>query len=155
MHNSKKYNYKTIRVYKSSFELMDIFCKQYSLTKTELVEAFLNYFDKTKIDPREISDVSTEVKKLKNQLISFIRKQEKDKLDPLVKKQDILIKDAIEFYKNTNLQNQKIENSLTKSTLKLSSNQKLLNDEIINSNKKLVKNQIIIDNKLNKILNAR
>ena len=140
MHNSKNNNYKTIRIYNSSFELMDIFCNQYSLTKTELVEAFLNYFDKTKIDPREISDVSSEVKKLKNQLISFIRKQEKDKLDPLVKKQDILIKESVQFYKNSNVENKNIKNLIIKDV------------------KLIVDNQVILNNKLmkiTKILNAR
>jgi len=137
MHNSKNNNYKTIRIYNSSFEQMNTVCKQYSLTKTELVEVFLNYFDKTKIDPREISDVSTEVKKLKNQLISFIRKQEKDKLDPLVKKQDILINECIKFHKETNSQNKNFKKSLT------------------NNTNSLIKNQSVINEKLNKIINAR
>ena len=140
MHNYKNNNYKTIRIYNSSFEQLDLFCNQYSLTKTELVEAFLNYFNKTKIDPREISDVSSEVKKLKNQLISFIRKQEKDKLDPLVKKQDILIKESVQFYKNSNIKN---ENTKT---------------IIISNYKKIIDNQVILNNKLiklTKILNAR
>ena len=137
MHNSKNNNYKTIRIFNSSFEQMNKVCKQYSLTKTELVEAFLNYFDKTKIDPREISDVSTEVKKLKNQLISFIRKQEKDKLDPLVKKQDILIKESVQFYKNSNIQDKNIK--------------KL----IIQNDKLIVDNQILLSKQISKIINAR
>lgn len=137
MHNSKNNNYKTIRIYNSSFEQMNTVCKQYSLTKTELIEVFLNYFDKTKIDPREISDVSTEVKKLKNQLISFIRKQEKDKLDPLVKKQDILINECMKFHKETNSQNKNLKKSLT------------------NNTNSIIKNQLVINEKLNKIINAR
>ena len=140
MHNYKNNNYKTIRIYNSSFEQLDLFCNQYSLTKTELVEAFLNYFDKTKIDPREISDVSSEVKKLKNQLISFIRKQEKDKLDPLVKKQDILIKESVQFYKNSNVENKNIKNLIIKDVKLIVDNQVILNNKLI---------------KITKILNAR
>ena len=140
MHNYKNNNYKTIRIYNSSFEQLDLFCNQYSLTKTELVEAFLNYFNKTKIDPREISDVSSEVKKLKNQLISFIRKQEKDKLDPLVKKQDILIKESVQFYKNSNVENKNIKNLIIKDVKLIVDNQVILNNKLI---------------KITKILNAR
>lgn len=100
MKKSSKDPYKTIRIYESSFEQLEQICGTYSMTKTEMIEAFLNYFHQTKLDPRITSDVSTEVKKLKNQLISFIRKQEKDKLDPLVKKQDILIQKTLDFYKH-------------------------------------------------------
>ncbi len=83
--------YKTIRIYETSFEKLDEFCDKYSVSKTQLIEKFILFFEKTKIDPRDISDVSAEVKKLKNQLISFIRTQEKERLDPMLKKQDILI----------------------------------------------------------------
>lgn len=86
--------YKTIRIYDSSFKKLDEFCLRYSLTKTQLIETFINYFEKTKIDPRDPTDVTSEVKKLKNQLIAFIRTQEKEKLNPLIQKQDLLI---IEF----------------------------------------------------------
>lgn len=86
-------NYKTIRIYDTSFDKLNEFCDKYSLSKTELVECFIEYFDKTKIDPREPIDITTEVKKLKGQLISFIRTQEKDKLNPLIKKQDLLIEE--------------------------------------------------------------
>ncbi len=88
---SKKSKYKTIRVYETSFDKMNDLCIKYSLNKTELIESLLTFFEKTKIDPRDTTDTSAEVKKMKNQLISFIRTQEKEMLVPLIKKQDLLI----------------------------------------------------------------
>ena len=83
--------YKTIRIYDHTFDALDKLCVKYESSKTELTAVMCEYFTKTGIDPNDPSDVTSEVKKLKNQLISFIRTQEKDKLNPLIKKQDLLI----------------------------------------------------------------
>ncbi|KAF9659984.1 hypothetical protein NH341_06450 [Tenacibaculum sp. XPcli2-G] len=96
---SKKSQYKTVRVYESSFEKMNDLCAKYSLNKTELIESCLTFFIKTKIDPTDVSDVSAEVKKMKNQLISFIRTQEKEMLVPLIRKQDLLIEKFLNLIK--------------------------------------------------------
>lgn len=84
-------DYKTIRVYTDTFTDLNTLCKKYKVSKTQLTEAMCNYFLKTHISPYDPTDVSTEVKKLKNQLIGFIRTQEIEKLNPLIKKQDLLI----------------------------------------------------------------
>ncbi|WP_271784189.1 BfmA/BtgA family mobilization protein [Aquimarina algiphila] len=84
-------SYKTIRIYNETFDGLDRLCSTYKASKTELTAAMCEYFINTGIDPNDPSDVTSEVKKLKNQLISFIRTQEKDKLNPLIKKQDLLI----------------------------------------------------------------
>ncbi len=91
MHSIMKY--KTIRIYESDFEKLNTFCERYKLSKTELIEAFIMFFEKTDLDPREPTNATKEISKMKNQLISFIRTQEKDKLNPLVKKQDLLIEE--------------------------------------------------------------
>ena len=84
-------SYKTIRIYNETFDGLDLLSNKYRASKTALTAAMCEYFIKTGIDPYDPSDVTSEVKKLKNQLISFIRTQEKDKLNPLIKKQDLLI----------------------------------------------------------------
>lgn len=89
--------YKTIRIYESDFEKLNGFCNRYKITKTELIEAFILYFEKTDLDPREPSNATQEISKMKSQLISFIRTQEKDKLDPLIKKQNLLIDDFVKL----------------------------------------------------------
>lgn len=85
--------YKTIRIYESDFNRLNDLCKKYDLSKTELIEAAVSFFKKTDLDPREPTNATREITKLKNQLISFIRKQEQDKLNPLIRKQDLLIQE--------------------------------------------------------------
>lgn len=100
MHNMSRY--KTIRIYEETFANMDKLCVKYDLQKTEIVEEFVSYFLKTGQDPRDHSDVTGEVKKLKNQLISFIKTQEKEKLNPLVSKVDISTDKLREYLENDN-----------------------------------------------------
>jgi len=90
-------NYKTIRIHAETFEKIDSLLEKYQGSKTDLIEAMCTYFLSTGINPNEPQDVTTQVRKLKDQLISFIRTQEKDKLNPLIKKQDLLIQE----FKNT------------------------------------------------------
>ncbi len=85
--------YKTIRIYESDFNRLNDLCNKYDLSKTELIEAVISYFKKTDLDPREPTNATKEIIKLKNTLISFIRKQETDKLNPLIRKQDLLIQE--------------------------------------------------------------
>lgn len=84
-------NYKSIRIYEDTFIGLDTLANRYGTSKTELLEAMKNYFLTTGINPFEPTDVTTEVKKLKNQLISFIRTQEKEKLNPMIKKVDVIV----------------------------------------------------------------
>lgn len=86
-------NYKTIRIHAETFEKIDSLLDKYKGSKTDLIEAMCTYFLLTGINPNEPQDVTTQVRKLKDQLISFIRTQEKDKLNPLIKKQDLLIQE--------------------------------------------------------------
>jgi len=83
--------YKTIRIYESDFKRLNQLCERYKITKTELIEAFIEFFYKTDLDPKKPTNASKEIAKLKSQIISFIRTQEKDKLNPLITKQDLLI----------------------------------------------------------------
>lgn len=92
--------YKTIRIYESDFKRLNAFCIRYKLSKTELIEAFTTYFETTDLDPREPTNATKEISKLKNQLISFIKTQEKDKLNPLIKKQDLLIEEFTKLIKD-------------------------------------------------------
>lgn len=92
--------YKTIRIYESDFSKLNAFCERYKLSKTELIEAFIVFFDKTDLDPRIPTNATKELSKLKSQLISFIRTQEKDKLNPLIKKQDLLIEEFTKLVKD-------------------------------------------------------
>lgn len=100
MHNLRKMKYKTIRIYENDFNILNTFCKRYNLSKTELISALLNYFEKTDLDPREPGNATHEISKLKNQLISFIKTQEKDILNPLTTKQNLLIEEFSKLVKD-------------------------------------------------------
>lgn len=96
--------YKTVRVRTESFDKMEDLIQKYKGSKTDLIDTMCTYFLTTGINPNEPQDVTTQVRKLKDQLISFIRTQEKDKLNPLIKKQDLLIqefKSALALKKDT------------------------------------------------------
>lgn len=92
--------YKTIRIYENDFEKLNSFCNRYKVSKTELIEAFILFFEKTDLDPREPTNATKEIAKIKSQLISFIRTQEKEKLNPLIKKQDLLIEEFTKLVKD-------------------------------------------------------
>lgn len=93
-------NYKTIRIYESDFKKLNTLTKRYKVSKTELIEAFIVFFEKTDLDPRQPTNATKELVKLKGQLISFIRSQEKEKLNPLIKKQDLLIEEFTKLVKD-------------------------------------------------------
>lgn len=109
----KKNSYKTIRIYESDFKVLNELCNRYNLSKTEMIESFLIYFKKTGIDPKDPTDTTTEVKKLKNQLISFIRTQEKEKIDPLIKRNNALVNSFLNHLDNDVVTREFLTKSLT------------------------------------------
>jgi len=86
-------DYKNIRIRTESFEKIDTLIQKYGGRKTDIIDTMCTYFLTTGINPNVPQDVTTQVRKLKDQLISFIRTQERDKLNPLIKKQDLLIQE--------------------------------------------------------------
>jgi len=75
---------KTIKVDEKSKADLEKICKDYDLNIGEAVEAMIAYFKKTKQNPTDQSNFVEEFKKLKNQLISFIKTQEQEKLNPIL-----------------------------------------------------------------------
>ena len=75
---------KTIKVGESSKTDLEKICKDFDLNIGEAVEAMIAYFKKTKQNPTDQTNFIEEFKKLKNQLISFIKTQEQEKLNPIL-----------------------------------------------------------------------
>lgn len=75
---------KTIRISEKSKTDLDKICKDNDLNIGEAVEAMIEYFRKTKQNPTDQTNFVEEFKKLKNQLISFIKTQEQEKLNPML-----------------------------------------------------------------------
>ncbi len=84
-------NYKTIRIYDMTFEKLNDLQKEFGGSKTEILEGSMDYFLKTRINPRETpKDFNKEFIKLKNTFISFIKTQDKN-IDSNSKKIDALV----------------------------------------------------------------
>lgn len=89
--------YTSLRVRKSTHEVLSKEAKKIDLSLIEYLDSMIFYFEKTGQDPREITNIPDDVKKLKNQLISFIRKQEKEKLNPALAELAILLQSFKEY----------------------------------------------------------
>jgi len=87
-------NVKVLTSSKKDFEeMLERFGKHNKRYGYQLFQQMIGYFQKTGHDPaEEFESPAAEVKKLRNTLVSFIRKQEKDYIVPLNDKMDHLIK---------------------------------------------------------------
>lgn len=91
---SKYANIKVLTSSKKDFdEMLERFGKNEKRYGYQLFQQMMGYFQKTGYDPaEEFETPAAEMKKLRNTLVSFIRKQEKDYIIPLNDKVDHLIK---------------------------------------------------------------
>jgi len=111
MHNlNKMSDYKTIRVYGSTYHNLNEIKKQFGGSKCEILENSTKYFLATKINPNEEpKDMNTEFKKLKNSLISYIKTQDKN-IEINTKKIDALISEFKKVLSENNQSNITQEN---------------------------------------------
>jgi hypothetical protein len=66
----------------------------------EFVEKMIDYFHETGLDPKDkIKSVPGELSKLRNTLVSFIKEQEKTKLNPILNKLDDITDFTVKFSK--------------------------------------------------------
>lgn len=88
---------KTIRIESKYKDALDNICEIHGIRIGEAVEAMITYFDKSKVNPCDPLDFVGEFVKLKNQLIGFIKTQEKEKLNPMLE----AIGNTLESLENT------------------------------------------------------
>jgi hypothetical protein len=65
---------------------LDIFCRDKGITKKDFISLSLHYFDRFGINPAEHESPTAELEKIRkrlDQVIAFIRTQEKEKLNPM------------------------------------------------------------------------
>lgn len=127
--------YKNLKIHCSTAKELDLFCKKNKLKKTECINLMVAFFNSTKIDPSDAYDITASVKQLKSQLISFIRKQEKDKLNPMVSKVDVIVETVREFISANN--NEEMKGVISKLADYLNKNRKS-DFEIISQNQKQI-----------------
>jgi hypothetical protein len=92
----------TLRIDKEYLEVLKELSKESGVkTQKEYVQAMILYFKETGIDPKAKNKSTTEeLSKLRNTIISFIREQEKKKLDPLISKMNEMFGFLLDYYKN-------------------------------------------------------
>jgi uncharacterized coiled-coil DUF342 family protein len=91
----------TVNLSKEHHELLQKLCKRDDIKyQKDYVESMLEYFDETGLSPtQKIKSVSSELSKLRNVLVGFIREQEKTKLDPLITQFNDLTEFLINYFK--------------------------------------------------------
>jgi len=85
--------YVTISISPKSKIIIDRLADKYEMNQKDFAEAMAKYFDTTGVNPKDMQVLSPaeELKKLRDTLVSFIRKQENDFIKPTFGKMDTLI----------------------------------------------------------------
>lgn len=92
----------TLKIGKDYVDVLKDLVKESDIkTQKEYVESMILYFKETGINPR-VKNRSTadEISKLRNTVISFIREQEKKKLDPIISTLNDTLDYLRNYYKN-------------------------------------------------------
>ena len=85
--------YVTISITPKSKIIIDRLADKYEMSQKDFAEAMAKYFDTTGVNPKDLQVLSPaeELKKFRNTIISFMRKQENDFIKPTFGKMDTLI----------------------------------------------------------------
>jgi len=85
--------YVTISITPKSKIIIDRLADKYEMSQKDFAEAMAKYFDTTGVNPRDMQVLSPaeELKKFRDTIISFMRKQENDFIKPTFGKMDTLI----------------------------------------------------------------
>ena len=85
--------YVTISITPNSKIIIDRLADKYEMSQKDFAEAMAKYFDTTGVNPRDMQVLSPaeELKKFRDTIISFMRKQENDFIKPTFGKMDTLI----------------------------------------------------------------
>jgi hypothetical protein len=91
--------YALIKVRPETKKVTSRLAKQHSLNMLDFMEAMANYFDTTGVNPKDqvILSPAEELKKFRDTIISFMRKQENDFIKPTFGKMDTLIARFIKY----------------------------------------------------------
>lgn len=92
-------NYETLNVKSKTKITITRLAKKYEFSLVDFVEDMANYFDKTGVNPKDMTILSPaeELKKFRDTIISFMRKQEKDFILPVFSRVDMLAVRLIKY----------------------------------------------------------
>jgi hypothetical protein len=91
--------YVTISITPKSKIIIDRLADKYEMSQKDFAEAMAKYFDTTGVNPKDMQVLSPaeELKKFRDTIISFMRKQENDFIKPTFGKMDTLIARFIKY----------------------------------------------------------
>ena len=91
--------YALIKVRPETKKVTSRLAKKHSLNMLDFMEAMANYFDTTGVNPKDqvVLSPAEELKKFRDTIISFMRKQENDFIKPTFGKMDTLIARFIKY----------------------------------------------------------
>ena len=94
--------YASIKIKKATKNSADRLMKKYEMNGLDFYHAMVNYFDKTGVNPKDMKILSPaeELKKFRDTIISFMRKQEKDFILPIFGKMDVTIARFMHYIEN-------------------------------------------------------
>lgn len=94
--------YETLNVKPRSKVTISRLAKKHEKSLVDFVEEMANYFDKTGVNPNDLVVLSPaeELKKLRDTIIAFMRKQEKDFILPVFSRVDSLAAKFIDYIDN-------------------------------------------------------
>jgi hypothetical protein len=96
MNNNK---YKVLRIDQEYDKIIkELLASSNIKSEKEYTESMLNFFKNSGLDPSvEVKSVPGEISKLRNVFVSFIREQEKKKINPLINEVQMLTETIIKF----------------------------------------------------------
>lgn len=85
--------YENIRIYPKTKNAVSSLAKKWEMTQVVFLEAAMEYFQKTGVNPKDhqVLSPAEELKKFRDTIISFMRRQEKDFIKPVFGRMDALI----------------------------------------------------------------
>ena len=85
--------YESIRIYPKTKNAISQLAKKWELTQVNFLESAMEYFKKTGVNPQDdkVLSPAEELKKFRDTIISFMRKQEKDYILPVFGNMEALI----------------------------------------------------------------
>ena len=114
--------YALIKVRPETKKVTSRLAKKYSLNMLDFMEAMAKYFDTTGVNPKDqvILSPAEELKKFRDTIISFMRKQESDFIKPTFGKMDTLIARFIKYIEEEAPKNSDVAVQNTMKSLALS-----------------------------------
>jgi|GEM_PF-3158603 len=93
---------KQVKIEEAYHKDLCILSKQTHRTQKEYIEQCISYFKLTGKDPKDVNaeSIVAQIKKLENKLVSFIRVQERDKIDPIFEELSVIAKNFEEKFQN-------------------------------------------------------